>query len=919
MGAADEEALSLEADVALGVHPPHLEVARVADLGRVGRVGDKSLLRLRDGSFYTYDSHRHQLQLVRLPEAFHPVSSLLELSGDIFIAAKEGLFELKNEQLVHAFNATIIRVFRLADSLLLVTPEGLIRYKDHNPRELGISLEAQLLDAAQVGSYLLLLTPASLYSFGSELVTLLEFTAPVESPQLRQADQHALLYLIQAGRGRLYHFEAGKLTELERAVDPSDFVVKDGALIIAAGYSGVYELRDSTLSIVVPRRVIEGLPPLDRFSLVKNEGWLFGWSRTIGLQRYSNHVFSDVFSWQPTGQVLRVVAVGKEVLVLARRGLFRFVDAQNDFPVATPTRDTESLASNEGQTIAVKVQHPCAASFKKTDFGFVPFDDVTQEVWPEIPPSDVALDIEDEQTVTWYGSIELPKGTYSVSLAVFEGAQRVPVSSPISFRVAWGPAEHIANGSRLAAPWIFAAHSLLFLGLLAGARRSRWCWSVVSDPFWGRAGLWFYFALRHIGVAQRWVMDRWFAEVRANLQPVAYVPIPLRDGEDRALLPSDLLARLKSSPRLWIQGNAGMGKTVLVADLEQNVFGESANLFAARNRFGFVPIVVPLRRFANLAPDSERPELFIAELARRAVAEHGPEFENASLFRAILTNGGFVVLLDGANEVPYSDNLEYSARALHPIRVLITSQADQDHPPEFEVLHLPPNVKDAIQPLLNKFLGEELSGAVSSQLEHSPLAADIRSGYDVRLLADLVAARKTLPELPADRIGLYDAILAAVVLPDHSPYPVDLLCEAAWRMWRDGERRLVPHSHLPEHLCDALLREHAKVLRTLDGKDYEFRHDQMRGFLAARWAAVHTVDPIHLFETDKTIWQRATSDQEIVWSFFATMIQRPKGVRVWQWSTREPHRAVLQHALQQVGEVEEWDLSVKPTAQNYRS
>jgi hypothetical protein len=248
--------------------------------------------------------------------------------------------------------------------------------------------------------------------------------------------------------------------------------------------------------------------------------------------------------------------------------------------------------------------------------------------------------------------------------------------------------------------------------------------------------------------------------------------------------------------------------------------------------------------------------------------------------------------------------------------VLVTSQVlPADAGRTFETLRLPATVGDAILPLLRLFLGDARGDEVYGRVAGSPLLGAIRSGYDVRLLADLAREDAGLDRLPDDRTGLYEAILAAARLPDGLPYPVDRLCKAAWRMWRDGERKLkADGTYLPADLLEPLRSEGNRVVRTLGGETFEFRHDQMRGYLAARWAVVHEVAPVRLFEEDAAIWRLGRSEQEVVWGFAADLIEPECGIELWRWATRDPERVVLQHALQKRGERENWPLRLSSAA-----
>ena len=125
-------------------------------------------------------------------------------------------------------------------------------------------------------------------------------------------------------------------------------------------------------------------------------------------------------------------------------------------------------------------------------------------------------------------------------------------------------------------------------------------------------------------------------------------------------------------------------------------------------------------------------------------------------------------------------------------------------------------------------------------------------------------------------------------------------------MWRDGERKLkADGTYLSADLLEPLRSEDSRVVRTLDGETFEFRHDQMRGYLAARWVVIHEVAPVRLFEKDAAIWRLGRSEQEIVWGFVADLIEPERGIELWRWATRDPERAILQHALQEHGRITE--------------
>jgi hypothetical protein len=198
----------------------------------------------------------------------------------------------------------------------------------------------------------------------------------------------------------------------------------------------------------------------------------------------------------------------------------------------------------------------------------------------------------------------------------------------------------------------------------------------VTDPVWGKTGLWFYFALRHAGPLQRWVMARWFDTVRQKTSRQAYLPMTLSD-DGKPVGRSDRTARRRCQVgTLWVQGNAGMGKSAMVLDLQSRFFADPnlPTLRQAFARFRSVPIIVPLREYRHVALDSGHPENWVPSVARMAVSAFGVAFEDDALFRAMVRSGGFLLVLDGANEVERDEVIELFTLSAPAARVLVTSQ-----------------------------------------------------------------------------------------------------------------------------------------------------------------------------------------------------------------------------------------------------
>jgi len=546
------------------------------------------------------------------------------------------------------------------------------------------------------------------------------------------------------------------------------------------------------------------------------------------------------------------------------------------------------------------VEHPCSDTLIATK---VSLEGIPADWIKSIYVSDDALTA--KRTVRASISFAQKRyAPYQVQLVAKEDdGTVVPLGDPVSVRVHWGIPEYAQYYGPRIGVVLFFLHAAVFTALIIGARWFAWCWLVLTDPVWGKTGLWFYFLLRHVGPLQRWIMTPWFEAVRKETSSQPYLPRDLSDNGKHVARSPDLLDHAVAPPRLWVQGNPGMGKTVTVLYLQSAFFTDPnlPTLAKAFARFGSIPIIVPLRDYRTVAFDRGQPGDWVAKVARLAVSAYGLPFKDHSLFRAMIASGGFLLMLDGANEVEEEREaeIEQFARATPAVRLLVTSQVPGSQ--FFTNWRLPNNIREEIKPLLCLFLGQDTGEYIFARIQSTPLRDAIRSGYDVRLIADLIEDQGRDVALPEDRLGLYQLVLDTIRMPDGSQFPEERLCQAAWLMWKEGARKLIPGENLDEDLLKPLIHEHQKVLRILEGQQYEFRHDQMRAYLAARWAAHHETQPISLFEKESAIWRLSRQEQDEVWGFFADMYvteQPQEAVVLWKWSTAHRDRVNLQHALQ---------------------
>ena len=276
--------------------------------------------------------------------------------------------------------------------------------------------------------------------------------------------------------------------------------------------------------------------------------------------------------------------------------------------------------------------------------------------------------------------------------------------------------------------------------------------------------------------------------------------------------------------------------------------------------------------------------------------------------KGMVASGTVVLMLDGANEVDDGGAIPQFAVRYPQVGMLVTSQTlpDADTSHHFKIMRLPESIENAVAPLLRAWLGEERGQAIAEAVAGSRIRDDIRSGYDVRLLADLIEGGVAPAGLPENRMGLYEAMLAKATGDDSGAYPLADLCGIAWTAWSCGLRRLVLGDDIPAHLLEPLRAEGVRIMRAVDDNVFEFRHDQMRGYLAGRWAALHEVSPVNLFESTESIWRIERGEQQLVWGFFAELISPERGLVVLEWATLKAERAELQVALRRIAHRDCW-------------
>ncbi len=347
-----------------------------------------------------------------------------------------------------------------------------------------------------------------------------------------------------------------------------------------------------------------------------------------------------------------------------------------------------------------------------------------------------------------------------------------------------------------------------------------------------------------------------------------------------------------------------MGKSSVFAAWERAFFAaeNAPTLAAAVRRHGFVLVTLRVRHYAGVPPpEAGRPETWVLEAVRRRLEQSGLETRDLGLVEAMLRAGHIALALDGTNEADRDAALAAFARQFPRVRLLATSQAAAGE--GWETWRLPEDVAALREGLLQLWLGTDKGGLLARRVVTEGLADAVVSGYDLRLLADLAGADPERAPLPRDRTALYRAMLARAVEAAGRPLRAEGLKQVAWAMMTQRRREIMAEDEkvLGVGALAALVRQDVPIVRQA-GAAYEFRHDQMRAFLAALWLAEET-------PTAKALGQAAVDgkafvlkrrDQEELWRFVAPLLPSDEDlVALWRFADEEPaDRGLLLAALQ---------------------
>jgi hypothetical protein len=412
---------------------------------------------------------------------------------------------------------------------------------------------------------------------------------------------------------------------------------------------------------------------------------------------------------------------------------------------------------------------------------------------------------------------------------------------------------------------------ILFVALVAAARRSPAALGVLTHPWVRRLGLFYGLVLRYCRPLRLWCLEPYSQALQtASGSDHPYVPEHLRGPDGSPIDLGAVLDRLRhrDDTHVWVRGRPGTGKSELALEVVRR-HAACASLHAGWRHFGFVPVFVRLR-------DTIRPD--VAGMVIDVLARAGLPVRDDAFFRGLLRAGDFLVILDGVNEARIDDRVRDKLIEAFVVgrgsRLLATSQT----PPAVAgvtTYTLPEVNPEFARALFHSFAGsrgEELVARVPETLW-----PDLASGYDVRLVADLA---RTGREVPGNRLGIYQAALdsARVGL---DTFPEDAVCQLAWETWRASDERFAagrPPSRLGHEVEKALVEAHVLASRGVEGETpyFGFAHELMQGYLAARWAAVHATTAVLRLD-DEAVWALSPTRQDRVFAFLSELVAERQG------------------------------------------
>lgn len=362
-----------------------------------------------------------------------------------------------------------------------------------------------------------------------------------------------------------------------------------------------------------------------------------------------------------------------------------------------------------------------------------------------------------------------------------------------------------------------------------------------------------------------------------------------------------------------------MGKTALTSALDRQFFlnPSSRRLADALAGTGAMPIIIAARDYESIAVSSSHPENWVLVAVQHTLQAGGVRIDDLGILRSMLQGGHLAIIIDGANEVDRNDAIARFANINRKTPIIVTSQGMPPATAEalFEIWNMPSSSEAYVEELFRLYLGSTRGAAVAAAAKAAGLIGDIKSGYEAMLIIDL-AKRDDEFSLPSDRIALYQAFLTPLRL-GASTYPIGDIELLSWSMIGASGKRRFSDGELSKDLIYPLLAAECRLVLEASKGQYEFRHDQMRAYLASRHLCKMTVAGLQSELSESNVWKRTEDEQDTLWGFFAEIqTDRSRCEELWRFAAEARIRGSLQEALQEKAKRNTWEFRLIMTHPN---
>ncbi|HEX8127728.1 MAG TPA: hypothetical protein VF527_01275 [Pyrinomonadaceae bacterium] len=500
----------------------------------------------------------------------------------------------------------------------------------------------------------------------------------------------------------------------------------------------------------------------------------------------------------------------------------------------------------------------------------------------------------------------LPKGKYLVKIQATDLHGQESVSDELNFQVYSSFSDVITSWVKwMILPVYPVVNVFIFIILLLFSRWFQWPLDILNHKSVRAFGIYYGFVLYHSSTVRVWVFNRYYNELKKEFnEERPYVLQEIRTPDGGAIQPADLLEHFTNTPHILVQGEPGTGKTELLKNILKN-YCSHPTLKKAYQRYRFIPVMIPLREFGNPADPGDATTM--PNLAQAAFRGMGMWFKDTDFLEGLIDRKDFLIILDGLNEVNLDKQIIRFAATTREVKLLMTSQTALPESKEVQTYRLSALTPDFAKALLGAFIEPADAVRVVEEMPEG-FWDDIKSGYDVRLIQNLIDAGRPLP---SNRLELYAAALDYASTKFSGEYPLYVLYKRAWDMWKEKKRRFEPDEKLPDTLINPLLEAKVLVAR---GPQYEFRHDLMRGYLAAYWLAreAPSIDVTKERLSEEEVWDLSSSEQKLVFPFLAEMINTQEDLeQVAQFASDEvARRTFLLAECQKTAKTKGWSLKV---------